>query len=158
WRVLLPFSKELAPAERGRMISRANGLLGAGFEQRELGAKYGFYYGNIAGRPDTEIVIGDGEEYIDEAEELDATAQPYRAPAGQAGKGAKPDLDLLDENELLELISTAQSYYGAAKRLIALWAGQKVPESDAQQNLEGAFDAVPIADRDAKWTKRRSNI
>src|SRR5262249_2080076 len=149
WRFLLPFSKELAPTERGRMVSRANGILGGVLSSESWAISTAFFFGNIAGRPDSEIVLGDGEETIDEAEELDQTAQPYRAAAGQAGRGAKPDLDLLDENELLELIQTAQVYYGAAKRLIALWAGQKIPESDVQQNLEAAFDMVPVADRDA---------
>jgi hypothetical protein len=65
---------------------------------------------------------------------------------------------MLDEHELLELIQTGQVYYGAAKRLVEMWAGQGVTESDARQNLESAFDAVPPADRDVKWGKRRGNI
>ena len=158
WRIVLPFSTELLPGERGRMVSRVNGVLGGVLSAESWAISTAFYYGNIAGRPDVEIVVGDGEESIDEAEELDQTAQPYRPPAGQPGKGAKPDLDVLDEHELLELIQTGQVYYGAAKRLVEMWAGQGVTESDARQNLESAFDAVPPADRDVRWGKRRGNI
>jgi hypothetical protein len=62
WRILLPFSKELPPAERERMVSRANGLLGGALSAESWALSTAFYYGNIAGRPDVEIVIGDGEE------------------------------------------------------------------------------------------------
>lgn len=155
WRVLLPFGKELPPAERGRMVSRCNGLLGGVLAAESWALSTAWYFGNISGQPPAEIVVGDGEETIDEAEELDEVAQSFRA---SAGKGAKPDLDQLDEHELLQLIRTGQAYYGAAKRLIALWAAQHMPEDDAKQNLEAAFDAVPPSDRDAKWLKRRGNI
>jgi len=137
------------------MVSRANGVLGGVLSAESWAISTAFYFGNITGGEDVEIVVGDGDENIDEAEELDQTALPFRAPAGQGGKH---DLDQFDEHELLELIQTGQVYYGAAKRLIELWAGQKVPEADARQNLESAFDAVPVASRDTKWSKRRSNI
>jgi hypothetical protein len=109
WRILLPFGAELPPADRGRMVDRANGILGGALAHESWAISTAFYFGNIAGRPDAEIVVGDGEEYVDEAEELDQTALPFRAAAG---RGGKPDLDQLDEVELLELIQTGQVYYG----------------------------------------------
>jgi predicted P-loop ATPase len=158
WRVLLPLGEAAPPGDRARMVSRANGALGGVLSAESWAISTGFYYGNIAGRLDVEIILCDGEETIDDAQELDATALSFRAPTKAGGQGGKLDLDQFDEHELLELIQTGQVYYGAAKRLLELWAGQKVPEDDAQQNLESAFDAVPVADRDTKWTKRRGNI
>jgi Virulence-associated protein E len=157
WRVICPFSKELPPADRARMVNRLNGLLGGALGAESWALSQSYYYGSVKGAA-AEIVVSDDEQCIDEDDDLDATAQPHRPAAGTAGAGGKPDLDQLDEHELLELIQTGEVYYGAARRLIELWAGQGIAEGDARLNLEAAFDAVPVADRGKKWSKRRSNV
>jgi hypothetical protein len=157
WRIVAPFSKELAPGERARMLNRLNGVLGGVLSAESWAVSQSYFFGSVNGAA-AAIHLGDDEEPIDERDDLDATAQPYRPAAGTAGPGGKPDLDKLDEHELLELIQTGQVYYGAAKRLLAMWAQQGIAEADAQSNLESAFAVVPIPQRDIKWNKRRGNI
>ena len=86
-----------------------------------------------------------------------AMPKPTTTAGGGAG-GGKIDLDGLNENELLELIQTGQVYYGAARRLIPIWAAAEMPEADVIANLQAAFNAVPQANRGPKWAKRFPNI
>lgn len=83
-RCILLFSRELPPSERARMVSRANGLLGGVLSAESSALSTAFFYGNIAGKPEAEVIVGDGEEYINEADDLDATALPFR-PARNPG-------------------------------------------------------------------------
>ena len=142
------------------MVSR-HGILGGVLAQESWTQSTSFRYGNIIGQPPSLIIVGDCEEYIDEADDLDAIAQPYRAPAGQAGKGGKsgtPDFESMDEGELRDTIRSGAHGFRPAKYLIGLWEEQGVSETDAISNLEADFDQVPVANRDAKWKQGRNRI
>jgi predicted P-loop ATPase len=125
---------------------------------RKLAALAGVFYGQIIGHDPVEIIVGDHEVYIDEADELDAIAMGFRAPGGKAAGGAPPDFDSLDESALLDLIQSGAHYYRPALRLLKLWAGQGIAQADAVANLEAAFDQVPPAQRDNKWAKGKTSI
>jgi hypothetical protein len=47
WRVLLPFSAELPPKQRVRMVDRANGLLGGCLARESWALSQAFYYGRV---------------------------------------------------------------------------------------------------------------
>jgi hypothetical protein len=160
WRILAPCSKPSEPGRRAQLVNRLNGVLGAVLAQESWGLSQSFYYGCVNGAV-FEIHLNSDGECIDEADELDAGAQPYRSTgSAAAGAGGKtvPDFDQLDEARLLELIHTGQHYFRSAKALLSLWAKQGVSEGAAQQNLEAAIDMVPAALRDAKWSKARKQI
>jgi predicted P-loop ATPase len=105
------------------------------------------------------VVNDDDEERLDEAEELDATAQRFRAAPGAPGsKPATPDFDDMDEGELLDVIQSGAHYWRPAKRLLAMWARQGISQADAESNLTAAFDAVLPANRTKKWAPGRKAI
>jgi predicted P-loop ATPase len=158
WRILLPCSKPLEPGRRGQLVNRLNGVFGGVLASESWGLSQSYYYGRVNGAA-FEIHLNSDGEYIDQADELDAGALPFR-PTGRAGGGGQtvPDFDQLDEATLLDLIHTGQHYFRPASALLWLWAKQGVGERAAQQNLEAAFDMVPAALRDAKWSKARKQI
>jgi hypothetical protein len=49
WRVLLPFSRELPPSERARMVNRANGVLGGVLSAESWAVSTAFYFGKADG-------------------------------------------------------------------------------------------------------------
>jgi predicted P-loop ATPase len=158
WRGLFPFSKSRPPSERARMVSRINGILGAVLTKESWALSTAFKYGSILGRPACEVFVSDGEEFVDERDDFDATAMPFHPPAGQGGKGGKLDFESMDEAELLDVIHSGEHGWRPAKFLIDLWESQDVPESDAIANLEVEWDAIPTANRRPKWAQQRANI
>jgi hypothetical protein len=155
WRVLAPFSRELPAEDRARMLNRLNGVLGGVLSGESWCLSQSYFFGIVDGAA-AETHVGDDEQCVNEADDLDATAQPHRPTS--AAPGAMPDFDKLDEPELLELIQTGQHYFRPARRLLEMWARQGITENDAQSNLESAFDAVPVGTRDKKWRKGRGAI
>ena len=159
WRVWVPFSRELPPGRRAKMIDRVNGVLGAVLSRESWVPSQGFYIGAVAGVPFA-IATSDGEECcIDECTELDPLAMPYQAPKTKPRKGAPPDFAKLDEPDLIELIHTGQHYYRAATELAWRWVQQGVRPDQAEDNLRAAFDAVmPTLQQEKKWQKGRKAI
>jgi predicted P-loop ATPase len=156
WRVWLPFSKLLPATERPRMVDRLNGVLGGVLANESWTLSQAFFIGRVDGVP-FEIAIGDGEEFIDDAEELDKIRRGR--PGGKTsktGKGGKSDLKNLSEEELEEEFPNSRFHVSA--RLLWIWALQEMSKADAQANLEALFDNVPQADRDTKWATYRRAI
>jgi hypothetical protein len=89
WRVLAQLSKEVTPAERARLMTWLNGILGGVLSRESWGISQAFYYGQVDGAPSFELHVGLAERSIDEAD-FEAIAQPYRpAPGAAAGQGSK---------------------------------------------------------------------
>jgi hypothetical protein len=106
WRVACPFSKDHPKTDHTRMLNRVNGVLGGALAPESWSAAQGYYFGSVSVGPPVEVVVdSDGEQCLDEAEELDQTAMPKPATTASGGK---IDLDGLDENELLELIQAGK--------------------------------------------------
>jgi hypothetical protein len=158
WRALCPFSKALPPAMRAGLVNRLNGILGGVLARESWVLSQAFFFGQVDGRDPVDIVIGDHEIYIDEDDELDEAALPFRPPGGQAKGGASTDFDALDEAALLDLIQSGEHYYRPAIRLLKLWAGQGIAQADAVANLTSAFDQTPAGKRGKKWTKARRSV
>jgi predicted P-loop ATPase len=163
WRVWAPFSKELPPAERARMINRVNGIVGGVLSRESWVISQGFFIGHVDGVP-FEIASGGSDQYIDQSDELDAGALPYQptqgsSQAGKAGKGkVRPDCAALSEFDLRELIKQSQAYYDPAFELACRWAYQDIPAADTEANLRDLFDEVPQAQQDRQWSQARGSI
>ena len=145
------------------MVSRLNGILGGVLAREFWVLSQSFFYGQVNGRDPVEIIIGDNEIYLDEADELDSSAMAFR-PAGGKGGGAKPpggappDFDSLDEQALLDMLQSGEYYYRPSLRLLKMSSAQGIAQADAEANLANAFDQVPQAQRDKKWAKGKSSI
>jgi hypothetical protein len=163
WRVVCPFATEQAPAVRAAMVNRLNGVLGGVLHRESWTLSQGFYFGQVEGA-DFELAIGSGDECIDEADELEpglayqpTPGQSTAAKAGKSGK-SRPDYAARSEFELLDLIQTGEHYHGPAVELARRWAYQAIPQADTESNLIAAFDKVPAAHHDRKWSTARSSV
>jgi hypothetical protein len=47
WRILLPFSRELPPGRRSKMVDRANGVLGGVLARESWSLSQAFYFGRV---------------------------------------------------------------------------------------------------------------
>ena len=47
WRVIVPFSRELPPGERARVVNRVNGVLGGVLSRESWTLSQAFYYGRV---------------------------------------------------------------------------------------------------------------
>jgi predicted P-loop ATPase len=155
WRFVFPLSQEAHPGEKLLLTNIGNGILAGVASRESWPLSQGFYYGHVDGTP-FEVVVGDSERCIDEAD-LSNIAIPFQPPPGST-KGAKPDFDRMTEQELLEVIQSGAHYWSPAKRVLTMWARQGMSTADAESNLAAAFDAVPVADRGKKWTKNKIRI
>lgn len=73
WRGFFPFSEDLPPAERGRLVARLNGLFGGALDPSSFTLSQAFYAGSVAGQPKIETALVDGR-YLDLAADLDMGA------------------------------------------------------------------------------------
>ncbi|MGA8758751.1 MAG: hypothetical protein WB611_21020 [Stellaceae bacterium] len=64
----------------------------------------------------------------------------------------------MTDQELRDVIHSGAHWWGPFKQLLLMWARQGVSQGDAESNLTSAFDAVPSANRNAKWAKYRKRI
>jgi hypothetical protein len=106
--------------------------------------------------PPFEHDFEDTEEYVDDADELDAGAQPYQPTQAKPGAGTPPDFKRLDESTLRALLESGQHYYPTASELARRWVQQSVSADQIEDNLRALFDAVPAPQQDKKWRKRRA--
>jgi Primase C terminal 2 (PriCT-2)/Family of unknown function (DUF5906) len=79
WRILLPTSKPLPPAERQKLVARVNGVYGGVFSPESFTLSQSYYYGSVNSNPAHCAVVTDGD-YVDLRDDLDASA---------IGKGGK---------------------------------------------------------------------
>jgi predicted P-loop ATPase len=159
WRGWLPFSKAHAPAQRRRMVNRANGLLGGALAKESWTLSQGFFIGRVDG-VDFEIAVGTGSKHIDEADNLDASAMPFHAP-GQTpptGKKGKPDYGALTDDVLKDLIIAGAHRFGPGNELLRRWAYQEAALDDAETELRAVFDKVPVQGRTRGWHKDYGSV
>jgi hypothetical protein len=117
WRLAGPFSCDITAAEYPRMIARVHGLLGRALAAESGKPTQAMFIGRIDGA-DFDSFVGDGEEMLDEMEELDSIAIPLRGQTRRGKpKGGKPDLKDLDDDELKEEILSGRSPFHASGQL-----------------------------------------
>ena len=75
FRILLPTSQPLPPAERARLIARAYGIIRGSIDGASFTAPQAFYFGSVDGGPIyIELIDPPGSRFIDLADDLDASA------------------------------------------------------------------------------------
>ena len=152
FRVFLPFSEALPPAERARMVARVNGLLDGLADPASFTMSQSFYAGNVTGRQKVKTYLVEGR-YVDTASDLDAGA---RWKQGREKSSANDNG--FDEAAYLDAIAKGESYHPAAIALAGKWAADGVPYIEAMQRLRAAFDRVPEEDRDSRWKERVADL
>jgi predicted P-loop ATPase len=158
WRVLMPFSQELPPQDRSRMVDRLNGVLGGILAPESWTLSQSYYYGSVNSNPDHRVEIIEGE-FIDQLDELDviAVGKPNGGTgtkANGAGRAAGP----VDEKALEQAIVNGDAYHESCTRLLGLWIRQSVAFDEAERRLFALFDQVDPAMRDARWEERHADV
>jgi hypothetical protein len=161
WRVLCPFSEELPPHQRARMLGRLAGLfadIGVEFAAESWALSQSYYYGSVNGNPAHQVDLIDGTP-IDLHDDLDRI---WKGKPGTREGTGKPNGEyrsgLADEPSLREAIVNGTNYHPAAVRLTGKWAQQGVSLMAAQARLHALFDAVPEPARDQRWKQRRGDV
>ena len=73
WRVLVPFSRALAPSLRVGLLARLNGILDGCLAPESFTLSQAYYFGSVAGNPDHRCGMSDGD-FIDLRDDLIAGA------------------------------------------------------------------------------------
>jgi hypothetical protein len=158
WRVLCPFSTELPPGDRDRMMGRLNGLFGGVLGAESWTLSQSYYYGSVDHNPAHQVAVIEGMP-IDRCDELDEIwlGKPdtlNREPGGNGQFRSGP----LDETALRNAIISGAAYHESCIRLVGRWAQQRVAFLDAQKRLLECFDDVFPAERDERWKQRRDDV
>jgi hypothetical protein len=101
WRIVVPTSVDLPPADRYKLLARINGILGGILEQESFTLSQGFYFGRINSNPDHQAVVVDGD-FIDLRPDLDAgaigktVAEPRPRAEYDAPSGDKTDAFMIE--------------------------------------------------------------
>jgi hypothetical protein len=103
WRVVCPFSRELTPSEHYSMVARVNGLLNGILADESFGLSQSYYFGSTNGHP-PEVIIVDGLQYLDQADELDETAVGRASGNSADHKANTPEAPAADIKAALELL------------------------------------------------------
>ena len=87
WRILLPTSEPLPPADRAKLVARVNGLYGGVFSPESFTLSQSYYYGAVGKNPNHRAVVTEGD-YVDLRPDLDAgalgkTGKQAPVPAGE---------------------------------------------------------------------------
>ena len=152
WRVLAPCSEEVPPERRASYVARLNGVLGGEVDGASFTLSQAFYYGNVTGKTPVRTFPIEGHRYVDQAEDLDASA------IGKRSRSRANDNSSFDEAGLLDDILTGANYHGSAMSLIGRWSDQGVCLVECRRRLREAFDAAPEPDRRPEWAERRASI
>ena len=115
WRACCPCSRELPPDQHYRLVARVNGVLGGVLADESFCLSQAYYYGFVEGNPAPRAEIVAGTRYLDQADELDATAIGKRNGNGArhaAGNGqgytdfapGEPEAPIEDIVAALEMI------------------------------------------------------
>jgi hypothetical protein len=89
WRILCPFSTELAPALRHKMMARVNGLLGGILAPESFTLSQSYFYGRLDGGAPVQVESIDGD-FLDLRHDLDAGAIGKTDTAGATTGVSRP--------------------------------------------------------------------
>ena len=156
WRVLCPTSTELPPDRRAHLVGRLNGLFGGILAAESFTLSQSYYFGSIDSNPSHMAELIDGQP-IDLCDELDAIW------IGRSTTKAVQGNDRLrhgkvDMAGMFAAIVSRARYHEATVRMAGAWAHGGVPQCEALQRLDAAFDAVAEELRDTRWITRRDDV
>ncbi len=101
WRVIAPFSDELLPEQRVKMVARINGILGGVLGGESFRLSQSFYFGDVTGKNRTEIYEIEGD-FIDARADLDNGAiLPEAVKRETEDNGERREGTALDEAQEL---------------------------------------------------------
>lgn len=99
FRILCPSSRTLPSFRRVGLVARLNGIFGGVLATESFTPSLSFFFGGIEGRPMPFVTVVDGR-FIDEAEDLDATALGAdKQPFFKANTGATEAGQEIDDGE-----------------------------------------------------------
>ena len=102
WRVLAPFSDELLPSDRVKMLARLNGLVGGTFSRESFTMSQAFYFGDVVGKHRAEMIEVEGD-FIDLRSDLDNGAiLPEIVKRELVNQGERESTALDEAQELFE--------------------------------------------------------
>jgi hypothetical protein len=157
WRMLCPFSEWRQPAERDRMMGRANGVFGGIFADESWTLSQSYYIGRIEGKPPPLVEITRGLT-IDQLDALDGKAIGRSRPNGRNGGNGKARDSAIDAEKLLAAIVAGEKYHWPSISLLGYWAHHGISMVAARERLVAAFDRVCPSLRDKRWHDRRAEI
>lgn len=102
WRVIAPFSDELLPRQRNRMLSRLNGIIDGAFSHESFTLSQAFYFGDVKGKHPTECFEVEGD-FIDQRDDLDDGAVlPELVKAKESDSGERESTAIDEAQELFD--------------------------------------------------------
>lgn len=104
------------------------------------------------------LVPGSPIDLLDELDQGWWGKAETTAGAAPRDTSMPPRLGPIDEQALIQQIISGGSYHTASVRLLGRWALSGVPMMEARARLQAAMEAVPEADRDARWTSRYADL
>jgi putative DNA primase/helicase len=150
WRVICPTSRELALAEREKLLARVNGLFGGIFANESFTNSQSYYFGRALDNVDAdhrcEIVDGD---FIDERDDLDENA---------LGKEGKPIADKKTDDELIDDVVTGRALHTSLCALAARWCVRMGTVGAIEKLYEIMDRSRAQHDRPDDWQDRRDDI
>jgi hypothetical protein len=158
WRILCPFSEEVAPDKRRQLLGRLNGLFGGIFSRESWALSQSYYFGSVNHNPSHRAELIDGTP-IDQHDDLDAI---WTGPGNaQSERGAPDGEGSGDEREIAELVQralTGAELHTALLPLAARLIARNVPAAATAEILRGVMLAWPESARNKRWRARYAEI
>jgi hypothetical protein len=155
WRVLAPFSKELAPSARAKMVARLNGLFSGAFAAESFTLSQSYYYGHLvddAGNPLAEfrVEVIEGQP-VDLCDQLDVGAIGGESGRSNDTNGTRYSGRNVDLQELIERIVSGESLHPSVGKLAGKYARAKHPLETCVDMVGVAFAAAGQARYTGRW-------
>ncbi len=160
WRVLCPTSVELPPDRRTQLMGRLNGVLRRAASSESWTLSQSYYFGRVGNNPahDVRLIPGSPIDLLDELDQEWWGKAETKTAAAPRNAGTPPRSGPIDEQVLIQRITSGEAYHSVSVRLLGQWALDGVPMMEARARLQAAMEAVPEADRDARWRYRYADI
>jgi hypothetical protein len=122
WRVLLPLSEPVAPADRAKFVARANRALGGIASRESFTLSQSYYFGKVRGA--RYIVLESHGRCVDQASDLE--------PLFFVGENTDPSTgkDVRSNEELVKCFERGEGRYEAMLKLSSRWAARGMGYDD----------------------------
>jgi Primase C terminal 2 (PriCT-2) len=112
WRVCCPFQRELPPDRHYQMVARLNGLFRGALAPESFTLSQAYYFGAANGNPAHDVIIVDGPQYLDQADELDLIAVGKPDGDGKTHAASEPEAAIEDIRAALSIIPNPLPSWG----------------------------------------------
>lgn len=151
WRIFLPLSCEADPIERAKFAARVNGIFDGALDQHATFTLSQLQHiGAVTGGHPIETRLIDGRA-VDLAGDLDATSlSKGNRRKADGSTAALPT----DEDGLLAMIASGESYHPATTSLAGRWAKSGEALEASIERIRVAMLQLPEDQRDPRWRDR----